>query len=352
MMAYEVKEAKELVIKAGRKLLESGLIARTWGNISARISQEQFVITPSGRDYESLTPKDIVCVNIADASYEGKIKPSSEKGVHAEGYRLRPDVDFIVHTHQRHASALSILGETLTGWDREDPSDAGILGTKVPCAAYGLSASEAITQNVSHAIASHPNSRAVLMKYHGALCLGRDFEDAFAIAHALENVAGRLYEKRVGEIIPKTDPILRYEIDLAALGLQNFYSMKNSTDRAVCLFTDAPFIKKMSSYGLPMQPYLDDLAQIAGTCIGCVAQDATEKEIKDALSDASAVMIQNKGALCFGINSSEAEAVCMVLEKGAQAAYLAHVLGEISPVDPVSAKMDRSVYVKSYVKLR
>ena len=47
-MAYELQEAKKLVIEAGLRLLKEGLIVRTWGNISARISGEQFVITPSG----------------------------------------------------------------------------------------------------------------------------------------------------------------------------------------------------------------------------------------------------------------------------------------------------------------
>ncbi|MBR6512201.1 MAG: class II aldolase/adducin family protein, partial [Clostridia bacterium] len=47
-MAYKINEAKALVIDAGKELLESGLIARTWGNVSARISDTQFVITPSG----------------------------------------------------------------------------------------------------------------------------------------------------------------------------------------------------------------------------------------------------------------------------------------------------------------
>ena len=62
-MAYNIQEAKELVVEAGKKLLETGLIARTWGNVSARISDTQFVITPSGRAYETLTPDDIVVVN-------------------------------------------------------------------------------------------------------------------------------------------------------------------------------------------------------------------------------------------------------------------------------------------------
>ena len=63
-MAYEVKEAKELVIKAGLELMEKGLIARTWGNVSARISDTQFVITPSGIPYEDLTPEKIVVLTL------------------------------------------------------------------------------------------------------------------------------------------------------------------------------------------------------------------------------------------------------------------------------------------------
>ena len=74
-MAYELEEAKKLVVAAGKKLVESGLIARTWGNVSARISDTQFVITPSGRAYETLTPEEVVVVNIEDCSYEGDIKP-------------------------------------------------------------------------------------------------------------------------------------------------------------------------------------------------------------------------------------------------------------------------------------
>ena len=44
----DIQAAKELVIKAGKEVVASGLIARTWGNISCRIDDKQFVITPSG----------------------------------------------------------------------------------------------------------------------------------------------------------------------------------------------------------------------------------------------------------------------------------------------------------------
>ena len=92
----DLMQAKLDVIRAGKLLCERGLIQRTWGNVSCRIDENTFVITPSGRDYQSLTPDDIVLVKIEDLSYEGDVKPSSEKGVHAACYKLRSNVNFVI----------------------------------------------------------------------------------------------------------------------------------------------------------------------------------------------------------------------------------------------------------------
>ena len=105
----KLQQARKDVVQAGQQLVKTGLIARTWGNVSARINESQFVITPSGRAYETLTPAEIVTVNIADGSYRGEIKPSSEKDIHAAVYRQRPEINFIIHTHQVHASVVSAL---------------------------------------------------------------------------------------------------------------------------------------------------------------------------------------------------------------------------------------------------
>ena len=91
-MYYSETEARKLVIEAGLRLLENKLIARTWGNISARISKDEFIITPSGKAYDRLTPADLVKVRVSDGSYSGKVKPSSERGVHAAAYSLRNHV--------------------------------------------------------------------------------------------------------------------------------------------------------------------------------------------------------------------------------------------------------------------
>ena len=125
-------KAREAVVEAGRRLFERGLVARTWGNVSARVSEHLFVITPSGRAYEHLRPEDLVLLDCRDLAKLGRQKPSSEKGIHADAYRLRPEVNFVIHTHQDMASILSTLGQ----------------GGSVPCAAYGLPSTDLLRRAV------------------------------------------------------------------------------------------------------------------------------------------------------------------------------------------------------------
>ena len=70
----DILQAKKEVIAAGLRLVETGLIARTWGNVSCRVDENSFVITPSGKPYDGLTPDDIVEVKIDTLSYEGSVK--------------------------------------------------------------------------------------------------------------------------------------------------------------------------------------------------------------------------------------------------------------------------------------
>ena len=155
----DILEAKQLVIKAGHRLLETGLIARTWGNVSCRISDTHFVITPSGRAYNNLTPDDIVLVKIDDLSYDGDVKPSSEKGVHAEVYKHRPDVNFVIHTHQLNASMVSVLRSDINFVPEKS---ASIIGDHVPVSSYGLPSTKKLKNGVVETL-KRSDSKAILL---------------------------------------------------------------------------------------------------------------------------------------------------------------------------------------------
>ncbi len=180
----DIEKARDAVIEVGVQLVEKGLIARTWGNVSCRIGSDCFLITPSGKSYRSLTPAEIVIVNLKDCSYQGNVEPSSEVGVHAEVYRQRPDVNFVIHTHQPCASAVSALRDDID-LSAVGPAAASFVGDKVCSVAYALPGTKELRENVALAL-QRSQGKAFLISAHGALCLGVDSQEAFSIALSLE----------------------------------------------------------------------------------------------------------------------------------------------------------------------
>lgn len=184
------KEAKQIVCDAGRKLVKEGLVARTWGNISVRVDSETFVITPSGRTYEALTPDDIVEVRIEDCGYEGEVKPSSEKGLHAEVYKQSSDINAVVHTHQMNASTVAAARQDVPLVNEEM---GRVIGPSIRVAPYGLPGTGKLAKGTA---ASLLGRKAALMANHGAVCIGGDMEEAFEVSRVLEKVCGEYIQQQ------------------------------------------------------------------------------------------------------------------------------------------------------------
>ena len=411
-MAYELQEAKKLVIEAGLRLLKEGLIVRTWGNISARINDEQFVITPSGKAYESLTPDDIVVVNIKKLTYEGDIKPSSECGIHADVYAARPEVNFVVHTHQTYASVVSILGIDIELTEEEKQ----FLGDRIPCAAYGMSSSPALRRKVKKELKRAKDCSCMLLRNHGVLCMGKDFDNAFEISSVMEQVCKFKYESMTDsfaktELIKNTDTassdegtdiedaleedinkdgyvdygISHIEGDEITLVLgDNEYRFKAGDKKPIAkgLFkrnlnrialihakiyenrqisniyhVTLPNIVDISRTYEGFDPYIDDQAQIVGETIRCVGKPSKKPHFESPLAlsrglkDNSAVLIGGQGAICVGSDESDTEACAYVLEKGCMAAKLA-MCADAVPIKGRIAKKEREFYRESYSKLK
>ena len=401
----DILEAKNIVIKAGHELLKAGLIVRTWGNISCRINDTQFVITPSGKAYDTLTPNDIVLVNIADLSYDGDVKPSSEKGIHASCYELRPDINFVIHTHQKNASVVSTLGLDINNITGEE---AEIIGTDVPCATYGLPGQPKLREGVINAL-KRSTSKAAIMKHHGAVCLGTDYEDAFAVANALENVCEKFIVERCCEVSGKAVETFSGVVDYVTEVFKSDSKYKaakefvpcDSTRKGDCFFIgekdkqcaiidtksgaligggeipdsadmhwaiykkrkDVNYIRHtkdenvvaMSRKGKTMKPFLDDLAQLCGPVVKCAIFNPsdtlkTSKKVVKALGKRNAVLIKDNGAVCVAGNQYDAEAVEIVMEKGCKTAVGAELYAETKPIGAFDAHLMNFIYKVKYSK--
>ncbi len=401
----EIMEAKELVIKAGIELLNEGLIVRTWGNISCRVSDTQFVITPSGIAYEDLTPEKIVLVNVADCTYDGDIKPSSEKGIHAACYMLRPEVNFVIHTHQVNASIVSALGRDINNVTGEDKD---VIGDNVPIAAYGLPGTGKLKKGVIAAI-TRSDSKAAIMAHHGAVCMGVSYEDAKDVASRLENVCENFvlnkYAELKGSFGGKLSDINSYVVEKYAkksLSAPEIPACKSERDGSVfnislvdgdgavtridiatgnviagdgceesielhravykkrndvnyIYHTKNEYAVAASKLGKTMKPLLDDFAQLCGPTVRHAAYNPndtlkTSKKVVKKLKGRNAVLLENNGALCVAGSEYDAGAVEIVMDKGCKTYIGAKMFERFKPINPIEARLMRIIYLKKYSK--
>ena len=175
-----VNEIRELVCKSGLRLMNEGLIAGTWGNISNRIDADTMVITPSGISYDELTPDDMVIANIHDLSYEGQRKPSSELNMHASIYKEKSEINAVIHNH-------SLYGSIVAARDKEVPpyieDMAQVIGPSIRVVKHAITGTPELSEGVLKAL---DNRYGAIMQNHGAVCIGRDMKEAFAACHILE----------------------------------------------------------------------------------------------------------------------------------------------------------------------
>ncbi|MGI6267569.1 MAG: class II aldolase/adducin family protein [Acutalibacteraceae bacterium] len=401
-MAYIEPQARQLIVDAGNRLFELGLVARTWGNISARVSRTHFLITPSGIPYDKLTPDKIVLASIDDLGYEGELRPSDEIGIHADAYRIRPEVNFVIHTHQEYAC---LMCATDTPVDNVPEEYKEILGDFVPIGDYGLPATKKLCKGVRTAFENYPNSNAVIMKNHGAACAGKDYEDAFKIALALEEVCKIAVEDNYLKK-SKADKFDEIEMIDFYLNLQNrnlkmpdeiedlgesqrvgnsfkltlkdgktydclvdsnFYSEETpkvaNIHREIYKSSDALYISHLtepstvalSVVGEEMYPYLDDFSQISGATIKVSEWDKSyiensSTDIAKKLKRRNAVLIKGLGAICISKKKSDLVATKIVTDKGCRAEISVILFGKGEPISKFHRYVMRAVYTFYYSK--
>ncbi len=97
--------------EANLLLPEYKLIDLTFGNVSVGDADlGVFAIKPSGIDYATLKPGDIVIVDFEGATVEGSLRPSSDTPTHRRLFQVFRGIRSVVHTHSRNAVAFAQAG--------------------------------------------------------------------------------------------------------------------------------------------------------------------------------------------------------------------------------------------------
>jgi L-ribulose-5-phosphate 4-epimerase len=179
---------REEVWRLHLELPKNHLVAWTSGNVSARDPESGLVvIKPSGLKYEDLRPENMIVVNVEGDIIEGNLKPSSDTASHLYIYRARPDVNGIVHTHSRYATAFAAIGKPIPVYLTAQGDE---FGGPIPCGGFALIGGEEIGQVVVESIGTSP---AVLLKNHGVFTVGKNAEGALKAAVMVEDVAATIW---------------------------------------------------------------------------------------------------------------------------------------------------------------
>lgn len=170
------------------ELPKNNLVTWTSGNVSGRDPQSGLVvIKPSGLRYETLTPENMVVVDLEGRVVEGNLKPSSDTFAHLYIYRHRPEVNGVVHTHSTFATAFAAVGRPIPAVLTAICDE---FGGPIPCGGYAKIGGDEIGREVVRAIGDSP---AILLKNHGVFTLGKTPEAAVKAAVMVEDVARTVF---------------------------------------------------------------------------------------------------------------------------------------------------------------
>ena len=378
-------EQKQLVIKAGNFASQIGLVERTWGNVSIRLDTWHFAISPTGASYKNLKPEDIPTVNLKDLNFVGKRRPSSELLIHSEIYNYYPNVSFILHTHQKFASLLSLFFANRQGSFDVLDKYKNILGKTISIAEYAQGGTKKIAENVIKAFTTfngHSFSTSngiVLMAAHGVVCFASNFDEAFSMVQSLEDFANSL----ILNILKNHNILLETNGNLQTYTKKTFSNnIENSIVNKLCsiIFNEAPDVSFVTLSTLPISKYIskmletdifphaidllfrgipayfDDVAQIIGESAIIISDDndinLLQKNVGTLFARCNALIIPKVGVLFFSEKEDETHYMASIFEKNALAFILYLSNQNIIPLTKENASSLHKSFMQGYSKLK
>ena len=217
-MAGQHHYRKEIVY-FGQMLHERGFVAATDGNLSVRLDNQRILVTPTSMSKGRMRPADLVIVDMDGRRLRGRRNVSSEIAMHLLIYRLRPDVNGIVHAHPPTATGFAASGRALT-----QPLVCEVvigLGC-IPLARYGTPGTPELTDALKPLV---PQYDAILMSNHGVVSYGEDLEHAYMKMETVEHFAQIAL---VAHVLGNQQPLNAEEVEKLVLARSKYQGSKSA----------------------------------------------------------------------------------------------------------------------------
>jgi L-fuculose-phosphate aldolase len=174
---------RKQLVRFSRWVHRLGYTPGTAGNLSVRLDPHLILATPTGCSKSMLRPSDMVIVDNDGNKISGSRNVTSEIGMHLAVYRIRPDVQAIVHTHPPIATAFAACGTPL---DQPICSEIVMTTGLVPLAPYATTGTSEVGDSLQPFIPDHD---AILLANHGLLTCGLSLSDAVMKTETVEHFA-------------------------------------------------------------------------------------------------------------------------------------------------------------------
>lgn len=211
------RKYREEIVRYGRMLHERGFVAAMDGNLSVRLKDDRILVTPTCLSKGSMRPADMVIVDLDGQRVSGRRNVTSEIGMHLLVYRLRPDVEAIVHAHPPTATGFAAAGVPLT----EPLVCEVVMGLGcIPLARYGTPGTSELAQTLEPYV---PNYDAILMSNHGVVTYGDTLEHAYMKMETVEHFAQIAL---VTHLLGRQQPLKQVEIEKLLLARTKYFGAK------------------------------------------------------------------------------------------------------------------------------
>ena len=182
------RQARRAICRAGAHLSARGLSPGTSGNISVRLDDGEWLVTPTNSALGSLDA-DSLSLIAGDAHASGAA-PTKERFLHAAVYDASSDYQAVVHLHSTHAVAYACL-QGLNPRDALPPITpyAVMRLGRVALLPYARPGDPRLGELAREAARSH---RVMLLANHGPVVAGESLDAAMAAIEELEETA-KLY---------------------------------------------------------------------------------------------------------------------------------------------------------------
>lgn len=211
------RKYREEIVRYGRMLHQRGFVAAMDGNLSVRLGKNRILVTPTCVSKGAMRASDMVIVDREGTRVSGRRNVTSELGMHLLIYRMRPDIQAIVHAHPPTATGFAAAGMALT-----EPLVCEVvvgLGC-IPLARYGTPGTSELAETLEPYV---PEYDAILMSNHGVVTYGDTLEHAYMKMETVEHFAQIAL---VTHLLGKQQPLTEVDIEKLLVARSKYFGGK------------------------------------------------------------------------------------------------------------------------------